>query len=154
MVMLSEFLRFGLVDRSMQRGRLRDLAVDLAAGDYPPVLLVLVRGAGERQAALLWSAVETIDWHARTIRVADLEAAQPVPPERLGRTVLLKRDVWDALVLDLANRTATLAIDLWMEEHEGRLLLRAADVSPWRSCAGSLAGCSGMAPAGSAWSTG
>ncbi len=48
--MLSEFLRFGLVDRSMQRGRLRDLAVDLAAGDYPPVLLLLVRGTIETAA--------------------------------------------------------------------------------------------------------
>ena len=73
--MLSEFLRFDLVDGSMRRGRLRDLAVDLAAGDYPPVSRLLVRGAGERQAELPWSAVETIDWHARTIRVADLEAA-------------------------------------------------------------------------------
>jgi Mg/Co/Ni transporter MgtE len=37
----------------------------------------------------------------------------------------------DALVLDLADRSATRANDLWLREERGSLSLRAADVSPW-----------------------
>ena len=43
--------------------------------------------------------------------------------------VLLTRDVIDALVLDLHNRRATRANDLWLEEENGKLLLKAADIS-------------------------
>ena len=39
------------------------------------------------------------------------------------------RDVIDALVLDLHNRRATRANDLWLEEENGKLLLKAADAS-------------------------
>ena len=42
--------------------------------------------------------------------------------------VLLTRDVIDALVLDLHSR-ATRANDLWLEEENGKLLLKAADAS-------------------------
>src|SRR4029453_3671795 len=38
-------------------------------------------------------------------------------------------DVIDALVLDLHNRRGTRANDLWLEEENGKLLLKAADTS-------------------------
>ena len=43
--------------------------------------------------------------------------------------VLLGRDVIDALVLDLQNRCATRANDLWLKEQDGRLLVNAVDTS-------------------------
>jgi len=48
------------------------------------------------------------------------------PPE-----VLLKRDVFDGMVLDLQNRRATRANDLLLELSDGELRLVAADVSVW-----------------------
>jgi hypothetical protein len=47
----------------------------------------------------------------------------------LRQEVLLKRDVLDALVLDLFKRVATRANDLLLEEENGKLLLKAADTS-------------------------
>jgi Mg/Co/Ni transporter MgtE len=63
--------------------------------------------------------------------VADLSQARAAPPEALRRTVLLRRDILDALVLDVERRQAMRANDLWVREEDGSLWLRAADVSPW-----------------------
>jgi CBS domain-containing protein len=63
--------------------------------------------------------------------VKDLMVGRAAPPEALVRSVLLDRDIMDALVLDLANRHAMRANDLWLEYHDDRLWLDAADISPW-----------------------
>jgi magnesium transporter len=128
--MLSEFLRFALLDEHGRPAHLVDLAVDLA-GDYPPVTQLVLQQHRHNPQRLPWDTVAALDWHAHTIRVTDLDAATPAPPEAFKDTVLLKRDVLDALVLDLESRHAALANDLWLRESDGQLALRGADVSPW-----------------------
>jgi CBS domain-containing protein len=129
--MLSELRQFKVVDRRSPPGRLTDLAVDLATGDYPLVTRVLFRTDRGQPVALPWDAVRTVEWRLRRLVVADVGAARAAPPEALQRTVLLRRDILDALVLDIAARQTMRANDLWLKETEDGLWLRAADVSPW-----------------------
>jgi magnesium transporter len=133
MVMLSDFLRFRVLDRERRRSRPADVAVDLAAGDYPPVTRLLVRQDGRKLATLSWSAVVGIDWEHQTLTVDDLTAARAAPPAALTRTVLAKRDILDALVVDVAARSTTRANDLWFGAEDGshELFLAGADVRPW-----------------------
>ena len=131
MVMLSELRRMRLLDDQRRGARLVDLVVDLSTGDYPPVTRVLFRDARGKQMALPWEGVTDIRWRLAHIRVRDLAAARAAPPESLARSVLLVRDVMDALVLDVVERHAMRANDLWLRLEDGRLWLRAADVSPW-----------------------
>jgi len=65
------------------------------------------------------------------MHVHTLASARGAPSEALQRTVLLGRDVLDALVLDVARRHSMRANDLWLRADDGELRLRAADVSPW-----------------------
>jgi magnesium transporter len=129
--MFSELARFALVDDGHRRARLADAAVDPAAGDYPPVKRLIFRDPAKRQSELPWEAVQSIDWRRRRIVVADLTAGRPAPMEALTRSVLLKRDLMDALVVDVIHRQTTRANDLWLRESEGELWLVGADVSPW-----------------------
>ena len=129
--MFSELRRFRLQDERRRVAQFRDLAVDLSARDYPPVTRLFYRGAGKQQAELPWEAVSAFDLRRRRIVVKDLTAGRAAPPGALLRSVLLDRDIMDALVLDLANRHAMRANDLWLEYHDDRLWLAAADISPW-----------------------
>src|SRR5918911_4035256 len=61
----------------------------------------------------------------------DLEAGRAAPAEALTRTVLAKRDIMDALVVDVGRRNTLRANDLWLREQAGRLWLAGADASPW-----------------------
>jgi hypothetical protein len=56
MVMLSDLLRYRLIDNAGRSGRLADLAIDLAAGEYPPVTHLLTDAAGHGPAELGWGA--------------------------------------------------------------------------------------------------
>jgi magnesium transporter len=129
MVMLSNLLRFRLVDEKNRSARLEDLAIAHLKGDYPPVTRLLFRDSNKDGKALPWDAVRSIEWRERYIRVADLAAGSPVNSAPLEEEALLGRDVLDALVLELQNRRATRANDLWLEEEDGKLRLRSADTS-------------------------
>jgi magnesium transporter len=129
MVMLSQFVRFELVDRHGRHATLLDCAVALLDAEYPPVTRLLFRYEGQEPQTLPWRAVQAIDWRERRIRVADPAESEPASLESLGNEVLLSRDVLDALILDLQHRRATRANDLWLEEANGWLSLRAADTS-------------------------
>lgn len=136
MVFLSGLLPFTVVDEHGRRAALRDAVVDLAAGDYPPVTHLLISDPDrprDRRAALAlpWAAVTAIDRAAGRLHVADLSVAAPLDDDALARAVLLKRDVLDALVIDLASRRALRANDLQLVEEDGQLRLRAADASVW-----------------------
>ena len=131
MVMLSKFRHFRLRDDAGRQHRLSDLAVALLESDYPAVTHLLYKNSGRDQMMLRWDAVKNIDWRCSQITIQSFEAAQPATEEALGKDVLLRRDVLDALVLDLHNRRATRANDLWMEEENGQLLLKAADTASW-----------------------
>ncbi len=128
MVMLSKLRHFALVDDSPRQTKLVDLAI-AAEADYPPITHLIFKNDGREQVKLPWNAVQEIEWRRAQIKVTTLEAAEPAPEESLQKTVLLRRDVMDALVLDLHQRRATRANDLWLEQTDGQLLLKAVDTS-------------------------
>jgi CBS domain-containing protein len=105
--------------------------VDLSARDYPPVTRLFFRGRGKQQTEVPWDAVTALDLRRRRIVVKDLTVGRGAPPDALKQAVLLSRDIMDALLLDLANRHAMRANDLWLSYRDSRLWLSAADISPW-----------------------
>lgn len=129
MVVFSEILRCHVIDARGARARISDLSVDLAEEDYPPVMRLFFINAEKQHVSLPWGAVTGGDWRRRRLEVADLGAARAGSPEPPALEVLLKRDILDALVLDLQHRRVARANDLWLGEEGGRLALRAADAS-------------------------
>src|SRR4030095_9648683 len=129
MAMLSKLWYFRLLDNAGGRHALADIAVALLKSDYPAVTGFLYRNSEGEQMMLPWRAVKGIDWRHAQINVSSFESAQSATKESLRKVVLLRRDVLDALVLDLHNRRATRANDLWLEEEHGKLLLKAPDTS-------------------------
>jgi magnesium transporter len=71
--------------------------------------------------------VKGINRKARQIKVET--QGQAKDPHTLGKAVRLRRDVLDALILDLQNRRTTRANDLWLEQEDQELRLTAADTS-------------------------
>lgn len=135
-VMLSTLRRFGLRDRRGQLGKIRDVIVDVSAGDYPPVthLLYRLRGAGQPQRVLPWGAVgvSAADWRSRCLQVESLEGGAALEETAIDHAVLLHRDILDALVLDLQMLGAMRANDLWLHyDNDDGLCLRAVDAGPW-----------------------
>lgn len=127
MVMLSELLRFHVVDRSGRRARLDDLALAVLEEDYPAVTeLHFIEG--KRLLRLPWDKVDRIG-PGKQILVDDLTTAQRAEGEAENREVLLKHEILDALIIDLLNRRTTRANDLLLEEEGGMLRLTAADAS-------------------------
>ncbi len=127
MVMLSELLRFHVVDRSGRRARLDDLALAVLEEDYPAVTeLHFIEG--KRLLRLPWDKVDRIG-PGKQILVDDLTTAQRAEGEAENREVLLKHEILDALMIDLLNRRTTRANDLLLEEGGGMLRLTAADAS-------------------------
>lgn len=129
MIMLSGLRRFTLVDAKGRSAPLLDVAVALLDGDYPPVTRLLFQAPDKQPKFLPWSAVESMDMGARQIKVTDFDEVDAVTTGSLRKELLLGRDVLDALVIDLQNRRVTRANDLWLEDVDGRLMLRAADTS-------------------------
>jgi CBS domain-containing protein len=131
MVMLSRFLQHRLTDAQGHRVTLLDFAVDLSTGDYPTVTHLIVRGPERRQLEFPWAAVQSANWGAAHLQIADVRAGQHLSQEIVGQLVLLKRDVLDALVLDLEHRQAVRANDLWLYDDGDALRLRGVDIGPW-----------------------
>jgi magnesium transporter len=132
MVMFSELRRFRLRDEQRNEARLTDLALDLSAGEYPLTTRVLFRRGSHGQSELPWSDVKSIDWRNKRVLVKDLTVARAAPAEALKQTVLIDRDMMDALILDLPSRQSMRANDLWLhQDDDGALFLRGADISPW-----------------------
>ena len=131
MVMLSHLLQFKVVDDSSASMRLVDLALGALDVDYPQVSRLLLRPAGQGGSgptALPWEAVKQVDTRRHIIRVAGLEATEPLSDDQARGLVLLHRDVLDALVIDLANQRVTRANDLALALETGQLRLRSADI--------------------------
>lgn len=127
MVMLSQMLRFRIVDEHNAQAKLSDLSVALLDADHPPVTCLFFVNAQRQKCSIRWEKVRSVDWHERVIKVDDLGAADVESTESMARAVLLAAGILDAMVLDLQNRRATRANDLLLKEHEGKLVLRAAD---------------------------
>jgi CBS domain-containing protein len=120
-----------LRDAHGRRARLVDVAVDLSVGDYPVVTKVLYRLRKTQTMSIPWEDITHRDWRRQHLKAKDLQAGRAAPEAALKRTVLLGRDVLDALILDVASAQAMRANDLWLREDDTRLWLCAADVSPW-----------------------
>lgn len=129
MLMLSEIQRFNLVDNQNQTARIADLSVDLLKEDHPPIKQILFWNNDRKLVGLDWKNCGQIDIRKKRIQVANLNEAQEFSDENLTHEVLLVRDVLDALVLDLQNRRATRANDLWLEKNGEQLVLSRADIS-------------------------
>ena len=129
MVMFSQLRRFDLTDDQGRHSRLRDLGVALLDADYPPVTRLFFLNDANKKRSLPWDQVRDLDLKARRIGVRDLKESQRESTGSMAKEVLLGDDILDALVLDLQNRRATRANDLWLEEENDQLLLRAADTS-------------------------
>ena len=128
MVMLSKLRHFVIIDDSGARAKLLDLAI-VPEADYPPITHLLLNNERREQIVLPWKEVEQIEWRRGEIKVSNLGVAEATTDDWLKKQLLLRRDVMDALVLDLHNRRATRANDLWLEKDDGQLLLKAADTS-------------------------
>ena len=131
MFMLSGLRRYRVVDAHQQRAKLADLVIDLSVADDPPITSILLKGPSRQLFQLPAAAIRRVDLDRRRLEIDDLRTAQPVDAEQLEQAALLIRDVRDALVLDLSNCEATRVNDLWLEEVDQRLVLRAVDLSPW-----------------------
>ena len=127
MVMLSELLRFRILDANGDRSKLTDLAIGKLDTDYPPITHILFRRNHQVEKILPWNVVKKIDLSHRQVRLETYDQAEEI--DALGQAVRLRHDVLDSLILDLQNRRATRANDLWLEEKEGQLRLSAADTS-------------------------
>jgi hypothetical protein len=116
MPLLSTFLRFRIFDDTGRRFDLDDVAVALLESDYPAVTHFVCQNSEHRRMMLSWDAVTGIDWPHSRIHVKNFDTAQPATDGSLRQEGLLKRDVLDALVLDLCKRVATRAYDLSLEK--------------------------------------
>src|SRR5438128_7891129 len=62
-----------------QRDGLMDVAIDLAAGHYPPVRRLVFRNLAKHQSELPWDAVRPVDWRRRRIVTSDLTTGRVSP---------------------------------------------------------------------------
>jgi CBS domain-containing protein len=124
MVMLSELLHFRVTDASGDSTKLIDLTIGRLDADYPLVTHLLYRQNHKGEYILPWKMVKEIKRSERQIIVKSYEQAKDI--DTLEKAVRLRRDVLDALILDLQNRRATRANDLWLEGESGELRLRLA----------------------------
>jgi CBS domain-containing protein len=122
--MLTDILRFEVTDDRGRRARVSDLVVALLEDDYPPITGLLVN-ENDSATEIAWSDVADIDANSRTITVKDLQSSKDVADD--CSFVLLKRDILDALILDLLGRRTTRVSDLLLEVEDGRLRLKGAD---------------------------
>ncbi len=132
MVMLSNLLRYRLMDRQGKTYPVEDFSIQLSGERYAPVTAILWREPNQRHRQeskrLQWSAVETWDEESRRIGVSHLDDSRPVEASWLESAILLKRDILDAILLDLQGRSPVLANDLQLERQGDQLLLKAVDI--------------------------
>ena len=127
MVMFSQLRRCSITDEQGGRAQLLDLSVALLEADYPPVTSLIFLNQKKQKHSLPWNAVQSFEPEDCQIQVENLKVSKPLRQGSLGKDVLLGDHILDALVLDLQNRRTTRANDLWLETHNERLELRAAD---------------------------
>ncbi len=123
MVMLTELLGYQVWDRRGRHTRLGDLCVELLEDDYPPVTYLLIPH-GTEQKHIHWSEVSGLNRKLRRIEVEDLDRASAVEDEN---DVRLRRDILDALVIDLLGRRTTRVTDLLLRNEKDGLRIKGAD---------------------------
>jgi len=126
MVMFSAFMNFLVVDGQGGKFRLADAEIELADNEYPPITHLIIRDTPRKKVKVAWDAVRSVDWDSAQVKITNLNACEDVSAES-KEDVLLRRDVLDSLILDLQRRQSTRANDLWLEEKDGKLVLKAID---------------------------
>jgi CBS domain-containing protein len=126
MAMLSELLHFRVTDAHSEIATLADFAISQLGMETPPVTHLIYRKNREPEAALPWNSVHALDRKNRQIQVKSYSNEQSV--DTLVRPVRLRRDVLDALIIDLRNHRVTRANDLWLDQEETELRLSAIDI--------------------------
>jgi len=121
MVMLTEILRFAVRDEQGRHAPVSDLAIALLDDDYPPVTYVYFGQNGD-QRRIAWDLVTDLDTKGQAIRVNDLDDSKRASDEN---EVLLKRDILDALILDLLGRRTTRVCDVLLSANDGQLRIKA-----------------------------
>jgi hypothetical protein len=129
MVMFSQLRRCDLTDDKGRQAKLLDLGVALLDADYPLVTRLCFLDVNKQKHSLPWEHVQGIDLKTGRIRVRDLRVSHKLESDLVAKEVFLGDHILDALVLDLQNRRVTRANDLWLEEDNNQLSLRAADTS-------------------------
>jgi len=121
--LLADCLRLGVRDGAGAAvGRVGDVEVE-GSERYPRVVALLIDRRGDR-VAVPWSAIERVGPHDVRIR-----STGPPQPHRAGaRTLLLRRDVLDAQVVDLAGRRLARVGDVELAERDGDLCACGVDV--------------------------
>src|ERR1041384_1602225 len=127
MVMFSQLRRFVLTDGQRQ-AKLSDASVALLESEYPPVTRLYFLTHAKERRSVPWSAVKEFNASKREVVVRSLDEGSTARAEPPNKEALLGEDILDALLLDLQNRTATRANDLWLTFDNKKLALNAADV--------------------------
>lgn len=123
--MLSEHLGKPVVDADgAQLGTLADLAVRLGP-TYPPVTALEVRMGRSSSRRVPWAAVASLDRSGARLRLRVRELPD-VPPA--AGELLLRRDVLDVQIFDVAGKRLTRVGDVELVEEWGGLRLAAVDV--------------------------
>ena len=122
MVMLTQLMRYKIVGPDGRCARIADLCIALLDDDYPPVTHLLFHQGGKLRKKE-WKNV-SVDRDAGLIEVDELEGAEEHNDEK---DVLLARDIFDALILDLLARRTTRVCDLELEEVDGTMRLVGAE---------------------------
>ena len=126
MAMLSELLRSQVVDSEGGRAPLSDLTIALLEEDHPPVTGIhYVHGSVLKR--LDWAEVKTVDREHKRFVIDDLRKGEPVAGNERPDEVLLRRDVLDALIIDLLTRRTTRSCDLMLSNSDDELRLSAVD---------------------------
>jgi len=121
--MLTDILRFRVVDGAGRQAALSDLAIALLDADYPPVTSLFTENDGECKE-LSWTEVKSFEPATRSIVVRDLGMAARADTKG---DVLLRGEVVDSLILDLLGRRTTRVCDLMLEYDGGELRLKGVD---------------------------
>jgi magnesium transporter len=131
--LLSSLVRYRLEDADGHTTRLVDFTIDLAQPDYPSVDSFIYRGpsGGASLVGLPANQLRRVDPERRRIEVESLSSGRELDDQTLERSVLLKRGVRDALVLDVERCVTTRVNDVVLRDTGGKLLVDAADLSPW-----------------------
>jgi len=83
MVMLSHLFSATVRDAHQQHAKVLDLAITLFEDDYPPVTHLYCYPSHPPTRVRPGAAVQSLDWGARQITVADLGRGSEIPPPSL-----------------------------------------------------------------------
>jgi hypothetical protein len=105
-MMLTELARYAVLAAG-RRGKIADLVVELGGGPFPPITHILATGLSGKPSVIPWSSVSWIDRKGRTLLLA-AGAVDGKRRDALPETaVWLRRDVLDALIVDVRERRVT-----------------------------------------------